>query len=136
MKKTKTLLISTTTFLFLFGGALTQDPLINVSTTFSENLAWAGEQVDISTGNDVKSWESFRGWSPRVPDGSSPNPSQTTMTQTEKKDTEKGTRASAQEIENSVKKETSTSSPIFRDDVKPWESFRGWSREVPYSRNY
>ncbi|QPJ62423.1 MAG: hypothetical protein G3M70_11295 [Candidatus Nitronauta litoralis] len=136
MKKTKTFLISTTAFLFLFGEALTQAPSINVSSTFSENLAWAGEQVEISTGTDVKSWESFRGWSPRVPYGSSSNPSRSTATQSENLKAEKETKTSKQENDGAVKRENSTSSPIIRDDVKPWESFRGWSREVPYNRNY
>ena len=81
----------------------------------SIQAAWgesSGLGTDLSEhpiGEDIKPWEGFRGWSPRVSYGQSPL----------------GLNANPK------------STPVYpnndkNDDVKTWEGFRGWSPRVPY----
>ena len=114
---------------FIFGGTLSVGSFEGDFRVGSGSIAWANDKIEDSNGNDVKPWESFRGWSPRVPYR------QSTTTQSQKETTGKETTDSPVKTTKPDEAKTNSSS-TNRYDVKPWESFRGWSIPVPYSGNY
>jgi len=134
MKNLKTIMLTGIMFLFLSGGSPFHQLFGNSLSDRPAGLALAGEQTEYSNANNVKPWESFRGWSPRVPYGQSNGHS--TTTQSENKTQTEASAISPTDNLKPVESENETPSHVIKNDVKPWESFRGWSREVPYSRNY
>ncbi len=134
MNPAKTIVFTGIMFLFLSGGNPFHNLLGSSFPDGSFGMALAGEQTENSNANNVQPWNSFRGWSPRVPYGQS-NGHSTTPQSGEKAKTEESKNSTTDNLKP-VESENKTSSDVIKNDVKPWESFRGWSREVPYSRNY
>lgn len=94
---------------------------------FLVNSASAVENKANQSIENVKPWEAFRGWAPSVPYGRSKD---------EAKSTKKLT-INEKPLSNTKEGETKTASPEKvstekKDDIKPWEAFRGWSPSVPY----
>ena len=71
MKQTKVVVLTGAMFLFLSGGNSFLQMLGNSVQVGSVGMVLAGEPAGNSNANNVEPWESFRGWSPRVPYGRS-----------------------------------------------------------------
>lgn len=97
----------------------------NTDFSFLHLIAYGEEH------GDVKPWEGFRGWSPRVHYGQFPkDPNITPEPENITKDgkTALPSKKDLQDKNNQEKEKILSKD----DDVQPWEGFRGWSPRVPY----
>ncbi len=97
---------------------------LNVIMTISQLQEPAGKT------DDVKPWESFRGWSNRVPYGSGYSNKSLPSEPKKEKPRDKPINLN-RDIDNTNPK--SLNAPKENpEDVQPWEGFRGWSPRVRY----
>ena len=94
--------------------------------TFPVNYAFAVENKEYQENEDIKPWESFRGWAPSIPYNNNYKPNfevETTKNRDEKNLLK----------EDAAKPTQSEKDPVEKEEVvKPWEAFRGWAPSVPY----
>ncbi len=102
----------------------------NLNKTLLLNNAFAAENKENQTGENIKPWEAYRGWAPSVPYGKtygSKDEAETTKTlMSDEKPVsgiKEGKTKTTKPEEDSTKKE---------DNIKPWEAYRGWAPAVPY----
>jgi hypothetical protein len=105
----------------------------NLNERFSDTIILASNHKEKNIVEDVKPWEGFRGWSPRVPYSNKNSVSIESKGSKKSNQTDEN-HLSPKDLEdpNSSNRSKKQGKPEQSDDVKDWEGFRGWSPRVPY----